>query len=227
MTAGHDQARWLLAQQQRRSESFQQGAVALIGVDGVLLAILVSGDALASTSRYGAAWWATAVGAGLFVVSALCGIGAILPRSTSTVPAESTVKAWRTFRDDGGYNRDALSFADNLLAAKPKLTKEQRKLTRRGKARARIRTLLHLPRLGRQPLLAAEQLATVRGLWTLRAGAALIAGLACLVLVLIRGRSDRGRPTRYAGPPVRRLRRAGDLRRAISSWPDAGERVPT
>lgn len=178
-----DQGRWLLEQQQRRSDVFQQGAIALVGFDGILIAILASGDALGSTTRYSAAWWAVIAGAGLFLVSALCGVVALIPRQTNTVPAASTVRAWREFRREGGFDRDALRFADMLLASKPKAAASRPTWGLR--LRARARKLLALPKPKRQPLRAAEQLASVRGTWTLRAGVLLIAGLFALLVVLI------------------------------------------
>lgn len=177
-----DQARWLLEQQQRRGEAFQQTAVALVGFDGVLLALLVSGGALTSTTRYTAAWWATIDGAGLFVVSAFCGVCAVLPRAISTVPAAGTIKRWQKFRKKGGFNRDALWFADMLLSATPVQGTPSSHWSR---MRTTVRRALRRSEPTLQPLEAAERLATTRGLWVLRAGGFLIAGLLSLLLVLL------------------------------------------
>lgn len=177
-----DQARWLLEQQQRRGASFQQTAVAVIGFDGVLLAVLVSGDSLGSTGRYTGAWWATVTSAALFVLSSLAGVLALRPRATNAVAAGLTIDAWKDLHDQGSWNRAHQHFAEMLLSPDPPVAGRPRRADR---LRRRWRAFWRLPEPPRQPLLAATHLATVRGRWVTGAAALLVAGLASLGIALL------------------------------------------
>ena len=176
-----DQARWLLEQQQRRGAGFQQTAVALIGFDGVLLAVLVSGDALGTVSRYDAAWWATIIGAASLVVSAAAGVMTILPRQTNAVGAKDTLKGWAKLKKKGAWDRANQHFAEMLLNPAPKRDAPKSRWARWAR---RWRTRLRLAEPPTQPLKAATHLATIRGRWTTASAWFLVLGLACLAVAL-------------------------------------------
>lgn len=179
-----DQARWLLEQQQRRSATFQQTAVALLGFDGVLLAVLVSAATLSGRSQQPAARWATVAAAIFIVASSAAGVLAILPRSTSAASASLTVKSWSEFHANGGYGRDAQHFAEMLLAADPPSTST---MTLREHLDAWWRHRRRREPIPTQPLLAAEELSGTRAAWASRSGWLLLGGVVCLAVALISG----------------------------------------
>lgn len=180
-TAFLDQARWLLEQQQRRSTNLQQTAVALIGFDGVLLAVLVSGDSLSTSIRHSTSWWTTVIGAGLIVMSSIAGVMAIRPRPIYVAGADLTVDEWAKLHTEATWDRATQHFAEMLLAADPPLTDTS---TRVAHVVAWWRTKLRRAPLPRQPILAAEHLSNVRARWSSWAGWLLVAGLACLAATL-------------------------------------------
>lgn len=177
------QAHWLLEQQQRRSAAFQQTAVALVGFDGVLLAVLASGDTIATVGKSPAAFWATIGAAVLILLSAGAGVMAILPRSTSAVTAKETVEQWHQLNRGGGtHDRDVQHFAEMLLAIDPPSTSKPTPVDR---IQAWWRTKRARDPVPTQPLKASELLATARGTWTSRSGVLLVGGLLCVAVVLI------------------------------------------
>jgi hypothetical protein len=166
-TAFLEQARWHLEQQQRRDASLQQGAIAVIGFDGVLLVILVSGSALTSIDKFGVSWWATVAGVALLVLSSLAGVAAVLPRATYVTGPDDTIKAWALHKEEGGWDRVNQHFAEMLLSE----SSSPRQQPRRGRTT--------------QPLLAATQLAAARAKWTASAAVCLVLGLICLAVSFV------------------------------------------
>jgi hypothetical protein len=181
-TAFLDQARWLLEQQQRRGTGFQQTAVALIGFDGVLLAVLVSGDALGHVTRYHVAWWATVIGAAFLVLSAVAAVMTILPRATNAVGAGDTFGAWKKLKENGSWDRANQHFAEMLLNPSPEPEEPKSRWARLARQWC---AWLRLPEPPLQPLEAATHLATVRGRWTTGSAWSLVVGLASLAAALI------------------------------------------
>lgn len=182
-----EQARWHLDQQQRRASSFQQTAVAIIGFDGVLLAVLVSGDALSGVTRNTLTWWLVVAGAAVLVLSSLVGLGAVRPRATNVVGANLTVTAWADFNANGGWNNTTQHFAEMLLAANPP---SEREPSWQGRIAATVRAKTGRPQPSRQPLLAATHLANARGRWASWSGALLAVGIALLAAALMAAPAD-------------------------------------
>ena len=178
-----EQARWLLEQQQRRSQSFQQTAVAMIGFDGVLLALLVSSGALRAAHQQ-VPWGFTVAAALALALSSLAGVATIVPRYTDAVGAAQTVEAWATFKQVGGWDQSTEHFAEMLLAADPPLEGKPGPAER---VASWFRALARRPEPPRQPLLAATRLASVRGRWAGWSGALLAAGVTCLAVALVVG----------------------------------------
>lgn len=176
-----DQARWLLAEQQRRGASFQQAAVALVGFDGVLLALLIGNDTLRDVDRYSLPWWAAILGALFFVGSAIVGLRALRPTPIYSSKVEATVKAWQTFITEGSEKEDVYHFAHMLLVTDPP-TEGLKSDPLRWEY---LRRALGRPSPPTQPLIAAEQLATHRGTLAMRASRLLVGGILALFAFLL------------------------------------------
>ncbi len=181
-TAFLGQARWLLEQQQARGARFQETAVAVVGFDGVLLAVLVSGDALSHLPRQGLAWWSAIVGSTLLVLSSLAGVMSIKPRATNAVGASDTLNAWAELKEYGSWDRANQHFAEMLLNPSPR---NEEPASPRERRAARWRGRLRVPGPPAQPLLAAAHLAGVRGRWAARSAGLLVVGLGCLAVAMI------------------------------------------
>ena len=142
-----DQARWVYEQHQRRNASTQQMAIALLGFDGVLLAVLVSaGTELPRT---------TVCAAVLLVLSAAFAVWVILPGRTFFIDTEQTIEAWEKLHS-GVPIDEAQLFAQMLLARQSDLVDEQQP-TRRGAKRRYERSAKD-----RQILLSVEKLGSRR-----------------------------------------------------------------
>lgn len=142
-----DQARWIYEQHQRRNASFQQMAVALLGFDGVLLAVLVSAGTRPPVP--------TAYAAALLVLGATFAVLVIYPWRTYFIDTEGTIEAWEKFHS-GDLSDEAQLFAQMLLARQSDLVDEQQP-TRRGAKRRYERAAKK-----RQPLVSIETLGSVR-----------------------------------------------------------------
>jgi hypothetical protein len=189
-----DQGRWLLGEQQKRTSTFQTNAVALLGFDGVLLALLVGTGVVTVTQASPTAWWAARVGAAAIAASALCAVAAVVPRSTGTVATSDTLNGWTDFHvaetHDPAYQA-AQHFANMLLASDAVESDATGRLARaRAKILRRVRRWTRREEPSTQVLIAARRLATARGRWTTGAAAFLAAGVLALVVVV------------YAAPPA-------------------------
>lgn len=195
-----DQARWLLDQQQRRDSAFQRTVAALIGFDGLLLAVLVSGDALANFDRLSTGWWAMLAGTACLVVSSFAAVQVLLPRATNSVGAEQTIDAWEEYHSTGedsgiekedSRGREKQHFAAMLLSRTPS---QEEPSDRRERAAERWRARLRRPELPTQPLLAAEALATLRAHWTGRSAKFLLFGIIFLAGALFLAPTSHSEP---------------------------------
>lgn len=177
-----EQARWLLEQQQRRAATFQQTSVALVGFDGVLLALLLSNDTLGTFVRYSAAWWAGTIAALLFALSALIGVLVLVPFGMYSVPADTTISHWAKQLVTPDWDRSTQHFAHMLLVEAPP---ERGADSRPARFRRWWRARLHMKPLPMQPLRSAERLATRRGRLTTTSAFTLLGGIIALVVVLV------------------------------------------
>lgn len=200
-----DQARWLLEQQQQRGAAFQQNAAVLVGFDGVLLALLISGDALGGVDRLSGLWWVGAAGASLVALSALSGLLAIVPWSTYAVVSADTVSAWTKLRTEPTWDTSTYHFAHMLLAESPP-ARGTNALPARFARWWRLR--LRRPQPTTQVLRSAERLATRRGRWTTMSAFLLVAGIVALVLVFFAAPSSRDEPSTSTSPTTQEECRA-------------------
>lgn len=92
-----EHARWLIEAQERRGAGFQQTAVAVLGFDGVILAILI-GLTVPETAT-GAQVAATVVAALAVIGSAVLAVLALVPRSVSVASTDQLIDQWRSIFD--------------------------------------------------------------------------------------------------------------------------------
>lgn len=199
-----EQAKWLLDQQQARGAAFQQNAAVLVGFDGVLLALLISGDALGNVESLSGMWWVGVVGASMVASSAVAGLLAIVPWSTYAVVSADTVKAWAKVQVEPSWDNSRYHFAHMLLAAAPPA---------RGTATwpARFahwwRERLGWKQPPTQALQSAERLATRRGRWTTVSAFLLVGGIVALVLVFFAASTEPAPSTMTPSPTAQSLSR--------------------
>jgi hypothetical protein len=164
-----DQARWHQDQQRQRTASFQTNAAALLGFNGVLLGLLVTGGMLGNSAVFSIAWWAGLAAVVAFTVSAGISISALVPAGTAVVGAGATIQQWGDHLAQGGYDDSTYQFAHMLLGTNHTAAGD-RKLRRPATT---------------QPLRAAEESASKRGRRVLSAGLALLVGVIALAVALI------------------------------------------
>lgn len=177
-----EQARWLLEQQHRRSATFQQTAVALVGFDGVLLALLLSNDTLSTFVRYDLPWWAGTLSSVLLAASALAAVLALVPAGTHSVSAARTIEGWAEHLAKGGWDDSTQFFAQMLLIKNPPEDGADSRAARFG---SWWRSRLGKKPLSKQPIRSAERLATRRGWLTTTSAFLLFGGIIGLLVVLV------------------------------------------
>lgn len=169
---GH--ARWLIEVQERRSAGFQQGALAVLGFDGIILAILVDlqvGTAGALVVSTGA------VVALLVLASATSAVLAFVPRSVAVASTAQLLKEWRgifTAPEDGtevGVHPAYLAATLLSQDIEPPVEGRKRRTSERG---GRTKVVL-------QPLEASAAVAEKRAWWLKWAAWLLLASLLAMV----------------------------------------------
>ena len=185
------QAQWHLGEHQRRSTNFVTSAVAILGFDGVVLALLVSSNVLAASSTV--ILWVARGGAVLVTASALSALGAMWPRSVNSADRRVTGREWRALFDPARTKDHPVKvFAEMLLfehsAASPEVQEDGDGSAARPGLRARVTSLISQfwawPIEGDAPLEAASNEATVRGKWFTVAVLALALGVGALCAVV-------------------------------------------
>ncbi|MCG2797816.1 MAG: hypothetical protein L6367_04660 [Cellulomonas sp.] len=176
------QARWLLEQQHRRAATFQQTAVALVGFDGVLLALLISDGTIGASMRWSMSWWFGLVAAVMFAVSSIFGVLAIVPFNNYSVTSRQTREAWDKYLTEGGWDTSTYHFTHMLLAPNPPEQGHDRLPARFGRA---WRALLGRKNPPTQPIVSSERLATRRGKLTAWSAWSILIGIFALAALLL------------------------------------------
>lgn len=108
-----EQARWLLAWHNDRSEALASRATALLGFIGVILALVLTGAGLKHHRFTGFDWWMLALAAAGLLTSA-AGSLATLWTKTVTMPEVTQLRTqWAAYRNDGEAKQP--SFVEALL----------------------------------------------------------------------------------------------------------------
>lgn len=91
-----EQTRWLIEQHNARSEAFTTRAVALLGFEGVILALLLQGAGMDGMKASAWTWiWLALTVAPLFISACLC-LWAIIPARTHMPSADQLRLWWKT-----------------------------------------------------------------------------------------------------------------------------------
>lgn len=173
-----DQARWTLAAQQARSTTFATSAGMVLGFDGVILAVFATAGGLDGTAGPGE--WLARASAVLVTVSAICTLGALVPRRPASVDWPRIVGAWAAMHPREGESVQVeprqlfaqLIFAYDANGATPP---------------AERRGLLSWRTKGSTPIEAASAMAESRGKWFATSVLALLVGLVLLMSSLLLG----------------------------------------
>jgi hypothetical protein len=91
-----DQARWLLEWHNRRSEAFASRALAVLGFDGVILALLLQGFGVKGIEATGPVWVFLISTTLLLLCSAALAVSAILPHKVAMPGVDDLRRGWAT-----------------------------------------------------------------------------------------------------------------------------------
>lgn len=185
-----EQGRWLLEEQHKRGVGFQQNAVALLGFDGVMLAFMASADFLGPVdlSGGGVAGAAGMVGVVLVATSAFASVLVLIPRAAGGVSIEDATTHWAELHEKGKSDEyDATQhFAHALLNSNPLVVPPATRFARaRSQIAADLRRWSGRPPVSAQVLVAARDLASLRGRMVAWSAFFLAAGVIALMVRLL------------------------------------------
>lgn len=134
-----EQARWLLEWHNTRSESFASRAVAVLGFDGVIMALLLQGFGIKGIAATAAVWVLLFITTALLLISAGYAVGTIVPHTVAMPSVRDLRAGWAAHAASpkphyaGPLVAESLLHASNLNATSPLSAAKEEGDTRAGR----------------------------------------------------------------------------------------------
>lgn len=143
-----EQARWLLEWHNTRSEAFASRAVAVLGFDGVIMALLLQGFGVRGIDATATVWVLLFITAAFLLLSAGFAVATIVPHTVAMPSVQDLRAGWATHAGSprasyaGPLVAESLLHATNLDTTSPVSAAKEEGDTRAGRFSWAVRALL-------------------------------------------------------------------------------------